>query len=727
MKRIIVWISIVSGLIAIRSRAADSLPAPTPEAAQPPVIDGRLDDAIWNGVTPFTAFKTFKPDFGKDVSEQTRVYMSYDKTHIYFAFHCIDAEPGKIKATMSKRDNVDADDWVGVVLDTFNDQQRGYLFCVNPLGIQMDGMLNADGNGDGSFDTVWQSKGILTGDGYTAEIAVPFKSLRFPFKKNLTMSVFFARWIPRKSEQASYPEIKPDGGSLLSQVHRFEVRDIVYQRPIELLPAVTFGSTGTQEQGRLAMPGGKTDISLTGKLGLTSEMTLDAAYNPDFSQVEADAGQIDVNLRYNLYYPEKRPFFMEGSEMFACAAGMEQSPLGAIVHTRTIADPILGFKLSGKMGARNMGALIFAIDEFPGDQARLHGDEDLAGRNAYFAIYRHKFLLKDDSYIGGFYTGRDFSGSYNRLAGGDGRIRLSKISIFEFSAFHSMSRDHDAVVGRNGDAVNLRYSLSNRHWNLETGYIDIGKDFRTDVGYLTRTGIRTIPLFLMYSAYPKSKLIQKIDAFYWASHSWDRFSSLFETANVLCARFNLPRNSQIRFDAILGNEVFADQRFPINAWRIQANSQLFKQLYANFYVRSGSGIYYDPDDPFGGRLTSVSGGLQYQPTEKLSTSFTISNQVLHRREGNEQVYNYTILRNRTVFQLNKYLFFRGICEYNVFRKKLNLDFLASFTYIPGTVLHIGYGSLYEKTRWNGIEYEGSEDLLQTRRSFFLKASYLFRF
>ena len=152
---------------------------------KPPVIDGKLDDPEWRKATPLAAFKTFKPDFDKEPSEKTEVFVLYDRDYLYFGFNCLDSEPARIKASLSKRDNIDADDWIGIALDTFNDHQSGYLFCVNPLGVQMDGMLNADGNGDGSYDAVWTSQGKIGAAGYTVEMAIPFKSLRFLFRKNV--------------------------------------------------------------------------------------------------------------------------------------------------------------------------------------------------------------------------------------------------------------------------------------------------------------------------------------------------------------------------------------------------------------------------------------------------------------------------------------------------------------------------------------------------------------
>lgn len=698
-------------------------------AENPPKIDGVLDDAVWQGVKPWSNFITIKPDYGKAVSEKTDVYVAYDREHIYVAFNCLDSLPSGIKTSMARRDSIDSDDWVAVVLDTFDDQQSAFLFVLNPSGIQGDGILNQDGNGNFDYDMIWKSAGKVNGKGFTAEMAIPFKSLRYPFKKVLTMGFGAARVIVRKSEQAHFPEFNPEHGSMLAQFQRITMSDIKYERNYELLPAVTFSQNNLQRDGSWQRDSRQFEFSLTGKLGITSDLTLDAAYNPDFSQVETDAGQIDVNLRSSLYYSEKRPFFLEGKENFDMAAPMEQDPLYTVVHTRTIVDPILGFKLTGKIGRRNMFSSIFALDEFQGQMGEEDGNEELAGRNAAFTIFRYKRSLQKDSFLGGFYTGREFAGGYNRILGADGRFRLTPSSILEFHAFGSLSREGSGTDSLGGSALGVRYNYNTRKWYIETGFNDISKDFRTDVGYVNRVGLTTLPLTVIRFIYPRSKLFQKIEPFYWGYLARDRFSGLYETRNLFVVRFSMPRQSQIRFDAIVGNEVFADQRFTINAWRIQGYTQILNQLYFEASVRRGDLIYYDPDDPFQGKGTIASFGLMFQPVEKLNNYFSVSFTDFFRKADAQKIYDYTIVRNRLTFQFNKYLFLRAIAEYNAYYKKLNVDLLASFTYIPGTVVYVGYGSAYEKLKWQQDErdYFPAADYLQTRKSFFFKASYLWRF
>ncbi len=694
-----------------------------------PLIDGKLDDPVWQKATRFDNFVIFKPNYGKPTSEKTVALMTYDRKYIYFAFDCQDSEPSKIKAAMAKRDGIDMDDWIGVVLDTFGDRQGGYLFEVNPLGVQMDGMINADGNGDSSFDTVWESKGSINGRGYSAEMAVPFKSLRYPFKKKLIMGLLISRFIGRKSEQTSFPELNPEGGAIMAQAQKIELSDVKFERPVEFIPALTYDQGNSHSDGKMKSTGKNTDFSLTGKVGLTSNLTLDATYNPDFSQVETDAGQIDVNLRYSINYPEKRPFFLEGMENFSFATAMEANTVGAIVYTRTIVDPLLGVKLTGKIGRQDVLSGIFSLDEYPGNLAAEEGNTDLAGRNATFTILRYKRQMIGDNYVGGFFTDRSFAGERNSVGGVDGRWRLNNTSFLEYSFFKSFSRALDAAEGNQGHSLGLRYNFSNRHWNVDVGFFDLSNDFRIETGYVTRTGITMAPAFVQYSFYPKSKFFQKIDAYWWSYHLLDKHSDLFETYNQLTLRLSMPRQSEIRFEALLGNEVFADRRFSLSGWRVRGYTQILNQLYLEASLRRGNLIYYDTADPYQGRGTIASMGLIFQPMDKLNNYFSVNFTDFFRKADGEKIYDYTIVRDRLTFQFNKYLFLRGIAEYNLYYKKLNLDLLASFTYIPGTVIYIGYGSIYEKTQWRNEErdYFPADDFLKTRGSFFFKASYLWRF
>ena len=689
-----------------------------PKTDNPPVIDGKLDDAAWKAALEFNNFKTLKPDYGKEPAQKTEGYIIYDDENIYFAVRCFDSQPEKIKAAVSARDAMFNDDYVMFVLDPFNTMQEGFGFFINPLGIQGDGIVTGEGNLESSFDMIWYSKGQIDKQGYSVECRIPLKSIRFPKGETITMRMGIFRQVVRNSEMSSSPPMFAEKGSLIKQVRPISLKGLKYKRVIELLPALTHRTRQSHKAGAMQTDDKQTDISLTGKIGLTSDLTMDAAINPDFSQVEADAGQIDVNLRYALYYPEKRPFFLEGNELFRFGGNVEEGPLARMVHTRRIVDPVFGFKLTGKVGRKNSLAAIYAQDNLPDDSVDEHPD---------FSIVRFKHAMKEDSYIGGFYTSKEYGKGYNRVVGADGFYRISPVSTASFHLFGSFTQRNGNNVQNNGHALGLNYNYGTRTFILDLGYQDISKDFLVDTGFITRTGLRRLSAFAMYRLYPKSKFFQRIEPFYWSFHLYDTQDKMMETFNLFTLRTWLPGNSQFRVDAILANEVFAGQLFKTSGVGIQGQAQFTKQLYLNIFFRHTGSIYYDSSAPFQGYGSRAGSSLVYQPMEKLKFSLSLSYTDFYRDSNKEKQYDYTIIRSRNTYQVNKYLFVRAIAEYNTFQDRLTVDGLISFTYIPGTVVYFGYGSAYEKMEWSGQYYLESDRFLQTKRGFFFKMSYLWRF
>lgn len=705
-------------------RLAETGP-PLPLTATPPKIDGVLDDEAWRTGLKFDGFKTFKPDYGKDASQRTEAWIACDASNLYFAFRCHDSEPAKVKAAISKRDAIFQDDLVFVILDPFNDQQSGFSFIVNPLGIQGDGMVNVQGNLELSFDAVWYSAGKIDDQGWTVEARVPLQSLRFPGRKVMTWRVIFVRFFTRTSEQVSFPPLDPEYGSILGQAQPFQVSGLKWKRVAELLPAFTFGRTqeATEASGGRPVRDRALDIgdfSLTGKIGLTSELTLDGAYNPDFSQVEADAGQVDFNQRYSLYYEEKRPFFLERSDLWQFGGAVEEGPLQSVVYTRTIVDPDFGFRLTGKVTPRDTVAAIYARDNLPGDPVDPRPDVMIA---------RYKHSLRDDAYVGAFYTGREAGSSYNRVGGLDGRFRLSPRNTVSFHLFGSLTKAPDAGPVDRDHALGLDYRFSNRKWELDLGYQDISKDFRIDTGFVYRTGLRRLSAFAMHGIYPKSKLFQKIEPFYWGYHLYDTGYGMWETLNLFALRFRLPRNTMFRIDTLLANEVYAGRRFDISGIGMQGETQIAKSLYLQLFGRRTGRAFYDPDDPYQGCGWRAMGAVVYQPVTQLDFTLSLTYMDFTRKLDRAKIYDYLIVRSRNTFQINKYLFVRGIVEYNDFHKRMTLDGLVSFTYIPGTVVHLGYGSALEKREWDeGLPgFAPSARFHEMKRGFFFKVSYLHRF
>lgn len=719
---------IVSGLAALAlsvvllaAAAAAAEPFHPRRTEAPPVLDGRLDDAAWREYPPLEGFKTFIPDFGREPAERTAAYMAYDSENLYFAFKCYDREPAKIKAAVSGRDTIRSDDFVCINLDTFNDQQSLYALYVNPFGIQTDSRF-ASGKEDFSVDIVWYSAGRIDADGYTVELRVPFKSIRYAGRERVEMSIFFERRVSRLSEHASFPPLDPARGYFfLTQMMPLELRDIKSYTLLEVLPAFTYGRKFEREAAGLRGLDAARDLSLTGKYGFTSQLILDATWNPDFSQVEADAGQVDANLRYDLFFPEKRPFFLEGSEMFLLAGASTGDPLEAVVHTRRIVDPKAGLKLSGKLGRRDTVASIVAFDELP-DEARAAG---AGGRYAGFTIARYKHALAEDSYLGAFVTSRDDDGDFNRVAGADGLFRLGPSSQLGLHGFGSWTRGAAAAGTAAGCALGADYVYDTRNLGLGAGFHDVSRDFATDSGYLTRTDLVRLRASATPRFYPKSRFFRRVDVGLEGSALRDGPSGLWETDESLGVTVLFPGNTRLILQGDYATEIFLDRRFDTSGVLGYLFSQVTKQLSVTVQARRGGLIRYVAS-PYAGSGNRVTASAVFLPSENLNWTVSLAYADFFRKADGRKDFDYSIFRNRLTWQVNRYLFFRGIVEYNSFRRDLLTDFLASFTYIPGTVLQFGCGSLYDKARFEDGVLRESDRFLEMRRGVFFKASYLWR-
>jgi hypothetical protein len=707
---------LASGLFA-GTAPSDKLPPLTPlRVDRPPVIDGILDDEVWRAAPSETGFKTWTPDYGKDMSERTVVYYAHDRENLYFAYRCYDSEPSRIKASVAARDTIVRDDWVCLNLDTFNDQQSLYALYVNPLGIQSDSRY-ASGQEDYTVDVVWYSAGRIDAEGYTIEIRIPFKSIRYRHREPVEMRIIFERRISRLSEGGTYPPLDPaQGVNFLTQTRALNFTDIAHYTLLEVLPAVTYGRDRLAENGSLAAQKAKSDLSLTGKVGLTSQLVLDGTINPDFSQVESDVGQVDFNVRYAPYYPEKRPFFLEGREQFIIAASQAGDPLEAVVHTRTITNPSLGFKLNGKVAPRDTIAAIYALDELP--------DGALSDR-AHFTIARYKHALSEDGYLGAVWTGRTEGPRSNFVAGADGLFRLTPSSFLAFHGFGSRTKPDADAGPADGHALGFEYNYATRDLVVDVAVQDVSEDFATDTGYLTRTGVTRLRAGVLPMIYPRSKIILRIDPLFHSIQTLDKPSGFAETFNSFDLRLIMPRNTSLLAGVRYATEIFGGERFGRSGVRFVGSSQVTKWLGLSLTYLTGQKIRY-VSDPYQGRGKDASFAATVLPSEKLRFEIRWTASDFTRSSDGVREYDYTILRGLGAYQVNKYLFFRAIVENNSFRRRLTTDFLASFTYIPGTVVHIGYGSLYEKLEWRDGRYEPADRFLETKRGLFFKASYLWR-
>ena len=496
-----------------------------------PVIDGNLSDAVWQTATIFGDFLQTQPGDNVPPSDPTEVMMGYDSKNLYIAFRA-KQERGKIRATVGRRDNVFSDDFVGVYIDTFNDQQQAYFIFLNPLGIQGDGVMT-EGNGeDNSVDLVFDSKGVVGDGGYTVEAAIPFKSLRYEAGKSKQWGIHLFRRIPYNNNELDswMPNNRSITGSLNQAGHVTGLEGIETTRQLEVIPSFTLSESGRRTRftfdgdpaGRYRNDGLKGDFGFTAKFGLTPTVTLDFAYNPDFAQVEADAPVSTANQRFPIFFPEKRPFFLERIDIF-------NSPLN-IVNTRAIIDPDIAAKITGRRGKNTFG-LMYASDNAPGnlskderenllscvfgrtDPSRFCPDERIVNANADIGVLRYKRDLGHQSNVGFIGTSYNFPDLHNYTGGFDGRIRTGKKFTTEFQLIGTHSRryfynpDTDKAEYRTGNGIgyNLWFERSGR--NLYMNYLAFGRsaDYRADVGFTQRTDTNYAGSYIRYQNDPDSK------------------------------------------------------------------------------------------------------------------------------------------------------------------------------------------------------------------------------
>ena len=366
-------------LVAIQDPAATRAPqAPPPSAAVPRIeatvtIDGQLDEPVWDQAARLTGFRQYQPVDSRPAEQETEVRVWYSPNAIHFGILATDASPQSLRATVADRDNLGQEDRVTIYIDTFNDQRRAFFFGVNPRGAQEDGVRSEGqftpgelmaGSSDLNPDYQWDSQGRITETGYVVEVRIPFKSLRFPGGGPQTWGLNIVRVTPRSGYQDTWADTRRANSSFLAQsgtitgLERME-RGIV----TEIQPFVTTALVGARDPvgGGFEREDLDPSAGVNARLGFTN-FSLDATINPDFSTIESDEGQVTVNERFALFFPEKRPFFLEGIELFATP--------NRLVYTRQIADPLGGAKFTGKFG-RLATAYLAALDETPGDDDAL--------------------------------------------------------------------------------------------------------------------------------------------------------------------------------------------------------------------------------------------------------------------------------------------------------------------------------------------------------------------
>ena len=677
-------------------------------ASVAPKLDGQLDDQVWSGAPiSMTSWISYNPLRGEPEQQRTQVWMAYDDRALYFAFRAYDAEPEKIRTTITRRDNAWNDDWVAISLDSSRAGQVAYHMFVNPSGIQMDA-LNTASSEDSAVDWTWQSAGRVDSEGYVVEVRVPLQSIRFHGGDDVRMGVMFFRRNSRLGISWSWPEMPP--GKWVFESHVPVVFDHLTQpRLFEAIPSATMSANQNRSvDGTWPQTKSKGDLGASIKYGITSTVTLDATINPDFSQVESDAFQVLVNQRYPTFFSEKRPFFMEGLGLFNVAATGGDSTMLTAVHTRRIIDPSVGAKLTGTAGQQTF-AFLTAADESPvGDPQR------------FFTIGRVMSNLGQGQYVGGLVTDVEHLDSHNRVAVGDFSLRRGDRFRYSGALMYS---DSQTLTGedKQGIAGQGQYSYSSRRLTI-AGFVEhFDREFQMDTAFMNRVGLTRGWQYEELQFYPDQKKypwFKRVAPFVWTAYAEDRVQGGDELFVLPGIRFNFTRQGNVRVDYGDGHETFAGEQFKTSRVHVDGGAQFTRWLNIGGNVQTGDGVFYDPLAPYGGRYTNRGIRFGLQPNARLSHNINYS-YVRFNRESGERVYDVHVVNLRNTYQFNPQFLMRVIAQYDSSRRRVLGDFLASYELSPGTVVHAGYGTLLESIMASPYQV--------TARSFFFKASYLARF
>ncbi|MBN2354829.1 carbohydrate binding family 9 domain-containing protein [candidate division KSB1 bacterium] len=691
-------------------------------------IDGDLDENIWQLLPLSEEFITFSPVYGDKLGAITKVGIAYDDQNLYFAFKCLDDEPEKVKTTVSKRDSQSNDDWIGVLIDGMGNRQSTYEFYCNANGIQIDGITSATNANvlDIAYDFVWESAGKITASGYQVEIRLPLSSLRFKGGEETTMGIMFMRSISRFGKMGAWPEIKA-GQNQFNFMADSKYQGLEKMLNLEILPNITL-NRDREHDATGAWDSSENDhnLGVSVKYGITSAVTAEATINPDFSQVESDAYQVEVNQRYPIFYTEKRPFFMEGVNAFDFALvnnGMMLAP----VYTRFIIDPALAAKLSGTAG-RMQFALLAADDEAPGRPWEQGSNPD-EGVRALWGLARSKYSLGDDNSAGLLYCRQQFAGSVNQVAGADLQYRFFDKARLTLSYLHSINEPAGTDKTHSGLGINAMLQYDSRRVQCWTTYERWDEHFSMASAFMNRTGIDRGQFFFGYNLYPgKIRWAQRIQPRISYETVHDLVSGMNDYTAKIGATLYTVRSGI--FQALFYNEqeAWAGTRFKSSSANLVGLMQLTNYLYTYASFKYGDKIYYDPEEPFLGMGHRLRTAAIVQPHVKLNVDLEWIQDVLSRRLENKKhkIYTVNIFNVSTTYQFNKYFFIRTSLRYNDYEEKLLSDFLASFTLIPGTVLHMGYGALFEETENHDGQKVYHQKWREIRNSLFFKCSYLLR-
>jgi hypothetical protein len=722
-----------------------------------PVIDGRLDDPAWRGAPQITSFSQMEPVDGAPATEQTEAWIAYDSQYLYFAFYAHYSDPLLIRATAATaiRSTVTIAFpfiWIpssissGPSCSPSTDTACRQTACAMRAPVGRASALEAtavrkgdEGPAAGpqvpvplrriSRGTPCSASGSLVEDGWVAEIAIPFKSLRYPIVSDggsHRWGFQVLRSIISKDEEVVWSPVSRDVQGFLTQMGDLGgIRDLSTARNLEIQPELTAVQFGSLDAGTGRYRDSRVDPSagFNLKYGVTSNVVVDFTLNPDFSQIETDRPQIEVNQRFPLFYEEKRPFFLEGKEIFNTTI--------PLLHTRTIVDPRFGGKLTGKIGRTTFGMLV-ANDEAPGlvDDVTSPAFE----QSAQFAIGRVRYELPRESHLGAIVTTREFLQSSNRIVGVDGRFALGRVHRLTLMAASSWDESLTGVR-RTGTAFDVNFTRVGRGLAYTVSHANYTPDFRSSTGFIRRVDQQNTVARTSYTFWPQNRFIVSWGQFATYTLNYNHAGQIDDHWIGTATFVTFARNINVNVQNWGGIERFGGVSFRVDHHAVTADLNFSRRFSLNVSSRWEDQIRYIAT-PFLGRAWERSAELSFRPASNFETGLTANLNRLVDPRNRTEVFDIGLYRSRTTYQFTPRLLARSILEYDSWEDKLGVNLLLTYRINAGTVLFLGMDDRLQDARHLG---EGPLDanpgaealattagLQRTRRVFYLKASYLFR-
>jgi hypothetical protein len=702
-----------------------------------------------------TGFTQRNPEDGAPSTQRSEVYLGYDERNLYAVFLAFDTEPENVRANLSPRENVDNDDNIGLVLDTFDDQRTAYGFYATPLGVQWDGRWSevTRGGWDSSYEAVWYTDAQLTDGGYVVVMTIPFRTMRFAETSEQRWRVQFERNIPRSSEGSYWPPYSQTIDGRLNQAAVLTgVRDVSPGRNIQLIPFAFVRSYDVLNRG--AMPprfdkDTEDDIGLDAKVVLRDSFVLDFTYNPDFSQVESDQPQVTVNERFEVQFPERRPFFLENSDYF-----QTETPL---LFTRRIVDPEAGIKLTGRQGPWGIGTML-TNDEAPG--LRLDPTNPLYGEDADISVLRVFRDFGEQSRAGIMHTEREFGDTYSKTAAADTYIRLNENWLTELLLVNTENRDDNGVV-TTGRQTNWRFNRNSRNFNAHFHWTEQSANFAVPLGILGRNytpDTEGLHGFVQYTFWPEGSWLDSFGPRVFFANQDDQeglrlyseFSPQIQfswTANSYLAVGTNKIRERLREGDFPGIGVGEHFDYSQKRWFAEFGTDIFEKVGFGFSYDEGSVINFVPAVeppplrtlPTLADRTLVVADVRWRPMDRLRVDATYLSTSLDDRSGRGAIFDDRIFRTRVNYQFTKETSLRVILQHEDTKptalssltrdENLNLDVLFRYVLNPFSALYVGFNTNESNLQLvddgvNPPTLVRSEDLARDGQQLFVKFSYL---